>query len=194
MQHGKRLFATTILQQGSKQDSFTPYALCWDVLWTFSCCNFPTLRECRDALLYPNQTLCRRLEVCVLSKTFHCPLSIIVVVYKFMSLTLISVLLIHVVSRSTAKHECVAVYPHNQWVCFPFCFLNSCMEHLAIYPSWWNQNFVLLSRRHDLTESLKELQCRTLIFVGQNSQFHAEAVHMTSKLDERYSALVEVLI
>ncbi len=53
---------------------------------------------------------------------------------------------------------------------------------------------MLLSRRHDLTESLKELQCRTLIFVGQNSQFHAEAVHMTSKLDERYSALVEVLI
>lgn len=49
-----------------------------------------------------------------------------------------------------------------------------------------------INERHDLTESLKELQCRTLIFVGQNSQFHAEAVHMTSKLDERYSALVEV--
>ncbi|XP_052160337.1 protein NDL1-like [Oryza glaberrima] len=49
-----------------------------------------------------------------------------------------------------------------------------------------------INERHDLTESLKELQCRTLIFVGQNSQFHAEAVHMTSKLDERYSALIEV--
>jgi hypothetical protein len=45
-----------------------------------------------------------------------------------------------------------------------------------------------------LTESLKQLQCRTLIFVGENSQFHTEAVHMTAKLDKRYSALVEVPI
>jgi len=48
------------------------------------------------------------------------------------------------------------------------------------------------TRRHDLTESLKKLQCRTLIFVGENSQFHADAVHMTTKLDRRYCALVEV--
>lgn len=47
-------------------------------------------------------------------------------------------------------------------------------------------------RRHDLTESLKKLKCRTLIFVGENSQFHADAVHMTTKLDRRYCALVEV--
>ena len=53
---------------------------------------------------------------------------------------------------------------------------------------------VLHCRRHDLTESLKQLQCRTLIFVGENSQFHTEAVHMTAKLDKRYSALVEVSI
>uniref|UniRef100_A0A804MRS6 Pollen-specific protein SF21 n=1 Tax=Zea mays TaxID=4577 RepID=A0A804MRS6_MAIZE len=46
--------------------------------------------------------------------------------------------------------------------------------------------------RKDLTENLKQLQCRTLIFVGENSQFHAEVVHMTAKLDRRYSALVEV--
>ena len=43
-----------------------------------------------------------------------------------------------------------------------------------------------------MTEQLKQLQCRTLIFVGENSQFHTEAVHMTSKLDRRYCALVEV--
>jgi hypothetical protein len=43
-----------------------------------------------------------------------------------------------------------------------------------------------------LTEDLKQLQCRTLIFVGEYSQFHTEAVHMTSKLDRRYCALVEV--
>ncbi|TKW22788.1 hypothetical protein SEVIR_4G251100v4 [Setaria viridis] len=49
-----------------------------------------------------------------------------------------------------------------------------------------------INERKDLTENLKQLQCRTLIFVGENSQFHAEAVHMTAKLDSRYSALVEV--
>jgi hypothetical protein len=52
----------------------------------------------------------------------------------------------------------------------------------------------MIYRRKDLTENLKQLQCRTLIFVGENSQFHAEAVHMTAKLDSRYSALVEVYI
>ncbi|GAA0167291.1 non-receptor serine/threonine protein kinase [Lithospermum erythrorhizon] len=36
------------------------------------------------------------------------------------------------------------------------------------------------------------LKCRTLIFVGDNSSFHLEALHMTAKLDRRYSALVEV--
>ncbi|KAJ1687486.1 hypothetical protein LUZ63_018876 [Rhynchospora breviuscula] len=49
-----------------------------------------------------------------------------------------------------------------------------------------------MNGRWDLTESLKKLQCRTLIFVGENSPFHAEAIHMTSKLDPRHSALVEV--
>ncbi|CAL4952105.1 unnamed protein product [Urochloa decumbens] len=49
-----------------------------------------------------------------------------------------------------------------------------------------------INRRQDLTESLMKLQCRTLIFVGENSQFHADAVHMTTKLDRRYCALVEV--
>ncbi|KAL6985519.1 Protein ndl2 [Sarracenia purpurea var. burkii] len=49
-----------------------------------------------------------------------------------------------------------------------------------------------INRRPDITEGLKKLQCRSLIFVGENSPFHSEALHMTSKLDRRYSALVEV--
>ncbi|KAK1265531.1 Pollen-specific protein SF21 [Acorus gramineus] len=49
-----------------------------------------------------------------------------------------------------------------------------------------------INGRHDLSEGLKKLQCRTLIFVGENSPFHTEALHMTSKLDRRYSALVEI--
>ncbi|XP_072998981.1 protein NDL1-like isoform X1 [Typha latifolia] len=49
-----------------------------------------------------------------------------------------------------------------------------------------------INGRHDLTEALKKLRCRTLIFVGENSPFHSEALSMMSKLDGRYSALVEV--
>lgn len=49
-----------------------------------------------------------------------------------------------------------------------------------------------INGRHDITDRLKKLQCRTLVFVGENSPFHSEALHMISKLDKRYSALVEV--
>ncbi|KAK4485900.1 hypothetical protein RD792_008551, partial [Penstemon davidsonii] len=49
-----------------------------------------------------------------------------------------------------------------------------------------------INRRPDITEGLKQLQCRSLIFVGENSPFHYGALHMTSKLDRRLSALVEV--
>jgi hypothetical protein len=59
-----------------------------------------------------------------------------------------------------------------EWTLFNFCFI----------------------RRRDLTDTLQKLQCRTLIFVGEYSQFHANAVHMTTKLDQRYCALVEVSI
>ncbi|CAA7397309.1 unnamed protein product [Spirodela intermedia] len=46
--------------------------------------------------------------------------------------------------------------------------------------------------RRDISEGLKDLQCRTLIFVGESSPFHCEALHMFSELDERRAALVEV--
>ncbi|XP_035541840.1 protein NDL2-like isoform X1 [Juglans regia] len=49
-----------------------------------------------------------------------------------------------------------------------------------------------INGRPDLTNGLRKLQCRSLIFVGDNSPFHSEALHMTSNLDRRYSALVEV--
>ena len=49
-----------------------------------------------------------------------------------------------------------------------------------------------ICRRQDLTESLKQLQCKTLIFVGESSPFHAESVHMSAKMDSKSSALVEV--
>ncbi|KAG5018475.1 hypothetical protein JHK82_014419 [Glycine max] len=49
-----------------------------------------------------------------------------------------------------------------------------------------------INGRYDISEGLRKLQCRSLIFVGDMSPFHAEALHMTSKLDRRLSALVEV--
>ncbi|XP_058067954.1 protein NDL1-like [Magnolia sinica] len=49
-----------------------------------------------------------------------------------------------------------------------------------------------INGRWDITEGLRKLQRRTLIFVGEDSPFHSEAIHMMSKLDRRYSALVEV--
>ncbi|TYI22459.1 hypothetical protein ES332_A06G104700v1 [Gossypium tomentosum] len=48
-----------------------------------------------------------------------------------------------------------------------------------------------MNGRRDLSEGLRKLHCRSLIFVGENSPFHSEALHMTSKLDRRYSDLVE---
>ncbi|GAV68301.1 Ndr domain-containing protein [Cephalotus follicularis] len=62
-------------------------------------------------------------------------------------------------------------------------------ERQGINVFWYLQ---AINRRPDITDGLKRLRCRTLIFVGDNSPFHSEAVHMTSKLDRRYSALVEV--
>lgn len=47
-------------------------------------------------------------------------------------------------------------------------------------------------RRHDLTDGLKLLQCKTLIFVGERSEFHAEAVYMSGKMGRKSCVLVEV--
>ncbi|XP_015972317.1 protein NDL2 [Arachis duranensis] len=49
-----------------------------------------------------------------------------------------------------------------------------------------------INGRPDLSEGLRKLNCRSLIFVGDMSPFHSEALHITSKLDRRFSALVEV--
>ncbi|GAB4838932.1 NuDeL-like protein [Ancistrocladus abbreviatus] len=49
-----------------------------------------------------------------------------------------------------------------------------------------------MNMRPDISDGLKRLRCRTLVFVGDESPFHAEAIHMISKLDKRCSALVEV--
>ncbi|XP_057497528.1 protein NDL1-like [Actinidia eriantha] len=49
-----------------------------------------------------------------------------------------------------------------------------------------------INERHDLTEGLKKLQCKTLIFVGDCSPFHAESVYMNATMDRKICALVEV--
>ncbi|CAI9093657.1 OLC1v1029212C1 [Oldenlandia corymbosa var. corymbosa] len=49
-----------------------------------------------------------------------------------------------------------------------------------------------INERPDISDGLRKLKCRSLIIVGEHSPFHSEALHMTSKLDRRFSALVEV--
>ncbi|KVI01227.1 Ndr [Cynara cardunculus var. scolymus] len=53
------------------------------------------------------------------------------------------------------------------------------------------RNSINVWRRPDLTEELENLECRTIIFVGDSSPFHAEALHMTAKLGRKCCALVE---
>lgn len=60
--------------------------------------------------------------------------------------------------------------------------------------TYLSQDFMMaIDRRPDLTDGLKMLKCRTLVFVGESSPFHCEALHMIAKLDKRCSALVEVI-
>nr|DAD33663.1 TPA_asm: hypothetical protein HUJ06_012514 [Nelumbo nucifera] len=47
-----------------------------------------------------------------------------------------------------------------------------------------------INERPDLTEQLKKLRCKTLIFVGESSPFQSDAIHMKAEMDR--SALVEV--
>ncbi|KAH0859776.1 hypothetical protein HID58_088037 [Brassica napus] len=49
-----------------------------------------------------------------------------------------------------------------------------------------------IDRRPDISNGLKKLKCRTLIFIGDQSPFYSEAVHMAANLDRGYCALVEV--
>ncbi|MQM11619.1 hypothetical protein Taro_044529 [Colocasia esculenta] len=49
-----------------------------------------------------------------------------------------------------------------------------------------------INRRHDLTDGLKDLECNTLIFVGETSPFYSEALHMDEMMDRRCTDLVEI--
>ncbi|CAN0829404.1 Protein NDL1 [Linum grandiflorum] len=49
-----------------------------------------------------------------------------------------------------------------------------------------------VNERHDLSDSLHKLECKTLVFVGESSPFRDEAVYMSSKMGKKSCALVEV--
>lgn len=49
-----------------------------------------------------------------------------------------------------------------------------------------------IHQRQDLTENLKNLRCRTLILVGDQSPFYHDALHMSDTMNRRYNALIEV--
>ncbi|PRQ56942.1 hypothetical protein RchiOBHm_Chr1g0342811 [Rosa chinensis] len=63
-----------------------------------------------------------------------------------------------------------------------FCTTEMLMILLMMceYSYWFIQKFE--RGMHDLTESLKSLQC-TLIFVGENSPFGVESVYMNARMD-----------
>jgi len=84
---------------------------------------------------------------------------------------------------------------HSLLLIYHFICTNACGD--AVGSTYCEQqcahDFVLaFCRRYDISEGLRKLECRSLIFVGDMSCFHGEALHMTSKLDRRLSALVEV--
>ncbi|GAV81175.1 LOW QUALITY PROTEIN: Ndr domain-containing protein, partial [Cephalotus follicularis] len=47
------------------------------------------------------------------------------------------------------------------------------------------------SKRHDLTEGLKKLHCKTIIFLGDSNPFHDESVYMSAKMGRKRRGLVE---
>nr|ACT21092.1 ORSF21B [Senecio squalidus] len=49
-----------------------------------------------------------------------------------------------------------------------------------------------IDRRQGITEELESLECKTIIFVGDSSPFHDEALYMSAKLGRDSSTLVEV--
>nr|XP_043630760.1 pollen-specific protein SF21-like [Erigeron canadensis] len=49
-----------------------------------------------------------------------------------------------------------------------------------------------IDRRADISEKLENLECKAIIFVGDSSPFHDEALHMAKQLGSKCSALVEV--
>ncbi|KAI4301900.1 hypothetical protein L6164_035136 [Bauhinia variegata] len=49
-----------------------------------------------------------------------------------------------------------------------------------------------MNERYDLTEGLKNLRCKTLIFAGESSPFHGESRYMSAKMGKKNCALVEV--
>ena len=69
--------------------------------------------------------------------------------------------------------------------------LSSCFR-LAKYICHSIESEVYICRRHDLTDDLKKLQCKTLIFVGESSPFHTESVHMSTKIGRKNCTLIEV--
>lgn len=49
-----------------------------------------------------------------------------------------------------------------------------------------------INERHDLTEGLRKLKCKTLIFVGEKSPFYADSIHVNTIMNKTTCALVEV--
>ncbi|XP_052192969.1 protein NDL1-like [Diospyros lotus] len=71
--------------------------------------------------------------------------------------------------------------------------IQACRRSLGERQSLNVMRFVqAINERHDLSEGLKKLECKTLIFVGDGSPFCTDSVHMNALMDKKICALVEV--
>ena len=86
-------------------------------------------------------------------------------------------------------HYFLFVMPIDRW----HMLCSNCSKYMLCNATQARYSMVSC-RRRDISDGLRKLRCRSLIFVGENSPFHSEALDMTSKLDRRCSALVEVCI
>jgi protein NDRG1 len=76
---------------------------------------------------------------------------------------------------------------------FSDLFFSCCVQHLADAQSRNVMQYMqAIHHRVDLSESLKNLKCRTLIIVGEHSPFHHDALHISTQMHRRYNALIEV--
>lgn len=135
-------------------------------------------RKCEEVCRFLNQILCKPVEVLVIWLFFYSLYYTNKNVIAFIT---------SAVARSKAWVPCVEISSVNKRVRTQE---NQC--YCIILKKGVTSNLLCSNRRYDLTDALKKLQCRTLIFVGENSPFHSEALYMTTKVDRRYSALVEV--
>lgn len=99
----------------------------------------------------------------------------------------------HTVAGWKAKYKCDKVTS-------VYGSVSSCTQNVDAFSLCWRFPCIQISyrivhlrnRRRDLTNALKKLSCRTLVFVGEHSPFLKESIHFAKAMNRQFTALVEV--